>query len=531
MCRKHDPTGVAAVVRRLLLNLTPQQSAEYLLQRRQCRASFNAWCEYCGYVPAAHHLIINAELQRAATEPDVRVIINVPRGVGKSTYGSKLFPPWFLAQPVPPWLSDRLPGESQGRCILSASHSADLVKGFGRFGRNIIKRRGRVLGYQLKPDVMAADEWETTNGGLYKAVGVGAGVAGNRADLGLIDDFLGNEEDADSEVIRDRQWEWYMGDFLPMLRPGASIVILATPRHEDDLQGRLKKTEAGRWKVIKIPWIAKENDILGRAPGQRIWPEYVTDEMDRNARKSARIFSAQYQQEPTPEAGDVFQADWLIPYTPDQLPKNLRIYVGSDHAITKKEEGNRSVFMAHGLDSRGFLWVLPDCVYGQLSAKEQVMAICNMVERLKKEYGNCHWIAEKCHISDALGPFLTDEKDLRGLHFTMEEVVPKRDKRTRAAAISGLAQDGRVRYPTFAPWWHIMLRELLGFDNLGEDDFVDAHAHVGRKIDEMRIPGGPRPPVSEDMPPRFDLSNITMSWVEKQGAFEKELASQQSDDN
>lgn len=459
----------------------------------------------------------------------MRVIINVPRGVGKSTYGSKLYPAWFLSQALPPWLQDRLPGDSTGRCILAASHSADLVKSFGRFGRNLIKRRGRVLGYSLKPDVMAADEWETTNGGLYKAAGVGAGIAGTRADLGLIDDFLGNEEDADSEIIRDRQWEWFMGDFLPMLRPGASIVILATPRHEDDLQGRIKRTEGSKWKVIKIPWIAKDNDVLGRAPGERIWPEYVTDEMDRNARKSARIFSAQYQQEPTPESGDVFHEDWLIGYLPNDLPKDLQVYVGSDHAISKKEEGNNSVFMAHGYDANGFLWVLSDCVHGKLSSKEQVIAICNMVERLKKQYGNVHWIAEKCHISDGLLPFLNEEKKIRELLFTIEEYVPKKDKRTRAGNISALAQDGRVRYPHFATWWPDFRRELLGFDNLGEDDYVDAHAHVGNKIDTFRQPEAKLHERAPHIPPSLD--GITLSSIRKQGHFEDEVLQMQMSDN
>lgn len=512
------------------MDLTPQQSAQLAQDRLACRSSLKAWSRYVGYEPAAHHLLIIRELERAAREPDVKVIINVPRGVGKSTFGSRIFPPWYISQPLPPWLSDRTPGDSSGRSILACSHSAHLVTGFGRWCRNKIKMKGRVLGYQLRSDTQAADEWETTNGGLYFAAGVGAGIAGHRADLGLIDDFLGSEEDADSEVIRDRQWEWYMGDFLPCLRPGASQVILATPRHEDDLQGRIKKTEGHLWRIIKIPWIAKEADPLGRTPGQRIWPEYVTDEMDRAARKSARIFSAQYQQEPTPEDGDVFQEKWLTSYTPKQLPKNLRIYIGSDHAISKKEEANNSVFLPHGLCDDGFLWLLPDAIYGHLSSKEQVDAIFKLARLMKERYGNVHWTAEKCHISDALGPYITDKMKEDRFFFNIEEVHPAKDKRTRASSIAALAQAGMVRYPTFATWWPQMRRELLGFDNLGEDDFVDAHAHVGRKVDELIVPRRPKEKPLDDLtdlinrPFHFSVKNLRL-----QGAFEHKLVT--VDDN
>jgi hypothetical protein len=42
---------------------------------------------------------------------------------------------------------------------------------------------------------------------------VGTGIAGFRAKIGLIDDPIRSRQDADSELIRDRIWDWYINDF------------------------------------------------------------------------------------------------------------------------------------------------------------------------------------------------------------------------------------------------------------------------------------------------------------------------------
>lgn len=513
-----------------LMNLTPQEAAKFVLERKAVQSSLSAWSRHNGYVPASHHELLIQCLEKASSTPDGRYIFNLPPGTAKSTYSSQLYPPWYIAQPTPKWLSSKLPGDAQGRCILACSANDRLVNKFGRDCRNRIRLKGKVLGYTLKQETQASDEWETSNGGRYFAASVNAGIAGHRADLGLIDDYCASEADADSITKRETVWNWYLGDFLARLRPGAAIIIIATRRHEDDLAGRILATEGKKWTVIKLPWQAKDNDPLGRMPGERIWPEYTTDEMDQNARKKARIFSSQYQQEPTPEDGDVFQDDWLIGYTPSELPKRMRIYCGSDHAISKKEEANRSVFLPHGICENGFLWLLPDAIYGHLSAKEQVDGIFKLARAMKARYGNVHWTAEKCHISQALGPYILDKMRDEGFYFNIDEVTPSKDKRTRASSIAAMAQAGMVRYPHFAPWWPAMRRELLGFDNLGEDDFVDAHAHVGRKVDGLIIPKRPEAKPKDDIAKLINEPWIhTRKNMEAQQKFEERLT--RVDDN
>lgn len=42
----------------------------------------------------------------------------------------------------------------------------------------------------------------------------------------IIDDPLRSREDADSELNRNKQWEWFKGDLSPRLKPGARIVLI-----------------------------------------------------------------------------------------------------------------------------------------------------------------------------------------------------------------------------------------------------------------------------------------------------------------
>jgi hypothetical protein len=55
----------------------------------------------------------------------------------------------------------------------------------------------------------------------------------------VIDDPVRSREDADSQAVRDRTWDWYKTDLLTRLRPGGRVVLIQTRWHEDDLAGRI----------------------------------------------------------------------------------------------------------------------------------------------------------------------------------------------------------------------------------------------------------------------------------------------------
>ena len=84
---------------------------------------------------------------------------------------------------------------------------------------------------------------------------------------------------------------------------------------------------------------------------------------------------------------------------------------------------------------------------------------------------------------------MQDENTFAAIH----EVVPAKDKRTRAQSIAGRMSMGLVRFPKFAPWWEQAESELLAFDTGTHDDFVDALSHVGMGLDYVASSERPKP--------------------------------------
>lgn len=475
-------------------------AAALLLKRREALDDLNKWARINGFEPALHHKLINEKLQAVERGEIRKLMLFCPPGSAKSTYTSKLFPPWFLAR-------------RPSRSILSCSYSHILAEQFGRWGRNCVKQNANVLGYTLRQDSQAAGEWETTNGGKYLAAGVGSGIAGQRSDLGLIDDPIGSQEDADSKTVRDKQWDWYNNDFVPRLKPGGSIVLIMNRRNEDDLAGRLLEREGAEWAVVCLPMLAEDNDLLGRAEGERLWPEWFTSTMVEEARKNAQTFSALYQQHPTPEQGEYFKADWLIPYTPRDLPKNLRFYTASDHAVATAQVNDRTCLLSGGVDSEGVLWILPDIWWKRGSSDEVVAAMLDLCRRRRPIV----WWAEKGHITQSIGPFLRKRMIETNVYANIEEVTPKRDKPTRAQSIAGRMAQGQVRFPVFASWWADARHELLSFPHGKHDDFVDALAHLGNGL--ARMVGSERP--TPETPDDTNENVLTFGWLKKQEARRK----------
>jgi predicted phage terminase large subunit-like protein len=439
------------------------------MKRREVRRSLRSWCELCGYTPAAHHRLLIEKLERVAQGKCKRLAIFLPPGSAKSTYGSVLFPPWFLSQPAK--------DGHHGTAILTASHSKDLSEAFGRRARNLVDQHQLVLGYRLTDDSKAAGRWNTTNGGSFITFGVGTGISGRRCDLGLIDDPIGKKEDADSKLMRDKTWDWYNFDFKPRLHPDAAIVLIQTRWHEDDLAGRILATEGSEWEVIRIPFHAEDDDPLGRAEGEMLWPEWFKEDMYP---KDPRVAQCLYQNDPTPEQGNFFLAEWLVDYSSAlELPPNLRNYVGSDHAVSKREEADLSCFVPAGIDSLDDLWVLPDIFWKRCDSGEAVEAMIDMASRRKP----LAWFAEKGHITMSLGPFLTKRMQERSVYIPLFEQVSSKDKMTRAQSMRGRFRQKKVHLPKFVSCYATMRAEILSFPNGKHDDFVDALSEIGMGLE------------------------------------------------
>lgn len=364
-----------------------------------------------------------------------------------------------------------------------------------------------ILGFDVSPDNKAAGRWETTGGGEYYAAGVGGSVTGRRADLAIIDDPIRSREDADSETIREKQWDWYKFDLSTRLKPDAAVILIQTRWHEDDLAGRLMESERDKWRVVSLPMEAEGDDPLGRLPGEPLWPEWFNDEMRADAKRDARLWSALYQQRPAPEDGDYFKAEWFkpVPKLPD--PKTLRVYGGSDYAVTA-DGGDYTVHVVIGVDPEGRIYIL-DLWRKQASSDVWIEAFCDLV----KTHKPMGWAEEQGQIRAGIGPFLDRRQRERGAWVYREQFPTRGDKAVRAQSIRGRAALSSIYYQADAKWWPDLRSELLSFPAGKHDDQVDALGLVGQLLDRMLA--GERPhPTEKPKRDRYDRDDedVEINW-------------------
>ena len=462
-------------------SLSRSQAAALLLHRRTIRRSLQAWCtealEPFGHTPAHHHIAIIDRLE-AMTHGDIeRLIILAPPGSAKSTYVSQLFPAWFLAQ-------------SPQAAIITASHTAELADRFGRRVRNLVNEHAATLGYELSADNQAAGRWETTAGGEFYAIGVGGAVTGRRADLCVVDDPVKSRADADSPSIRESIWQWWQSDMMTRLKPAAKVVLIQTRWHEDDLAGRLLNDMAGggrAWEVLRLPMEAEQDDPLGRAPGELLWPQWYTDSMRVDAKRDSRTWSALYQQRPSPATGTYFERDWLRPANSIPRREDMRVYGGSDYAVTSND-GDWTVHVVVGVDPDSRLWLL-DLWRGQTASDGWIEAFCDLVHQWRP----IGWAEEQGQIKAGVGPYLDRRMRERSAFVARRAFPTRHDKSVRAQSIRGrMALDG-LHYLASAPWRAEFEIELMNFPAGKHDDQVDALGLVGQLLDIM-VPGqAPKP--------------------------------------
>jgi predicted phage terminase large subunit-like protein len=437
----------------------------------------------CGVEPASHHRLIINRLVRVSRGEFNRLAIFMPPGSAKSTYGSILFPAWYL-------------GQHPTHSILAASHTTELAEKWGRRVRNLLNERGPVLKLSVSEDNAAAGRWSVKQGGEYYSAGVGVGIAGFRADLAIIDDPVRSREDADSALVRERTWDWFKSDLSTRLKPGGRIVLIQTRWNEDDLAGRVleeMKKGGDRWEVLSLPAEAEEDDPLDRQPGEFLWDDsYGYGEFLRHEKRTqpARNWSALYQQRPATEGGDYFKAEWLRPYTIHPDPQTLAVYGGSDYAVTS-DGGDYTVHIVVGVDADSRVYLL-DLWRGQAASDRWIREWC----RLVREWKPLDWAEETGQISSGLGPFIEQEARRSRAYVNRQQFPTRADKQVRAQSIRGrMSMDG-LYVPTSAPWYADFRAELLSFPAGKHDDQVDALGLVGQLLDVMiegRLPPKPEP--------------------------------------
>lgn len=417
---------------------------------------------------------------RTDDRPEI-LLVEVPPRHGKSTLISEHTPAWFL-------------GTFPSRRVILASYEADFASTWGMKARDLLEEYGRQLyGVEVNQASKAAKRWDLAGrkGGMVTA-GVGGPITGKGAHLLIVDDPIKNAEQAMSEVIREKHWDWWLSTARTRLEPGAVVVILMTRWHEADLGGKLladAKDGGDPVHEIRLPALAGEDDPLGREPGEALWPERYTARYLEHTRKvmGGYWFGAMYQGSPVPDDGGVFSR------------KHFRYFaVEGEQAILRLPDGTTQQ------------WAASECrklTYIDLAASEKTSADYTvlaevwvtperqmLVRRITRDRipGPDQPDFIRSHYTgsikvEAIGYQTTLIQQLQRQGLPVEPVYPDKDKVTRASAAGALYRAGQVYHLAGAEWLGDFELELLAFAAGEHDDQVDAIAYAARDLADLQL--------------------------------------------
>ncbi len=423
--------------------------------------------------PNWHHRTIAGILEKVANYEEgwERIIINMPPRAGKTELANKLFPGWFMAKH--PYSK-----------FVAATYGDDLSAEIGRHSREYVKTelyKGLFnLGVSKSAD--SVRNWELSNHASFFATSVGGPLLGKGANCLSIDDPTKNRDDADSKLVQDSIWNWFTTTAYTRLERQNAIVLIMQRWSTADLAGRLIEADDS-WRIFSFPMIA-EKDEHYRKKGEILWKDRWTEKQIDTMRKllSERDWQALYQQRPVPEGGAMFESKNFCYYDPADLANiTFSLIIQSyDTAVSKRDKSAYSCCTTWGLrhhDSipTGSGFYLLDVWRKRVSFPELRTAAPEIYKT---------WNPDIIYIEELqTGKPLIDELKLvlpvrivgikpRGIRGGNEFEMSAKEK--RALACSSFFENGRVFFPSEAPWLPKFLSELKDFPHTRFCDQVDS---------------------------------------------------------
>jgi predicted phage terminase large subunit-like protein len=459
--------------------VSPWEAAEQLILRRKAREGLLAFTAHTHprWITGNHHEQICDHLDALERGVIDKLIVNAPPRHSKTELASRRFPAYYLSKHP----------EHQ---IIISSYSDDLAQDISRDVRTILKDEyyqelcggEEFPGAELDPETTAGGRWQTTKGGIVVASGMGAGITGRGADVLIIDDPHKDREDADSQRMRERVWNWYHGVATTRLMPGGRVLLMQTRWHEDDLTGRLLETEPDKWTILNLPAVNESEEAL--------WPErypyeVLSDRKDSLARAGRlREWNAQYQQAPTAEEGIFIKREWFKERYTDP-PGLVHKYIASDLAVTDKKKSRFADFTVHivgGLAQDGKVYIL-DAWRRRCEPDEWIDSLLSLV----KTHKPMHWAAEAGVIRRATEGIIERRAREEKTYFDMKWMSSIADKASRGTQFKAWSSMGRIIFPK-TPWAEEIIEICVGFPTVRWDDAFDAMSTLCLSLDEAVAP-------------------------------------------
>lgn len=306
-------------------------------------------------------------------------------------------------------------------------------------------------------------DWRLPNESSCIFTGIDGGLTGNPIDgILIIDDPHKDRAAAESSREREHVIDWYNSVAVTRMHPGASIVLVSTRWHPDDLYGTL--AAMGGWEQICLPAINDE--------GAPLWPERRSLEFLNGQRDTVGEYewASMWQGVPRTRGNAVFRD---VHYY-DSIPEGYRVGGGVDVAYTDKTSSDycAAVMMASVVRGGGkpVYYVL-----NVIREHSSPPAFAARLRTLAAAYPGSWFLWYTSTTEKGLADLLREGD---GKRVPIMAQIAKADKFVRAQPFAAAWNDGRVLLPRDAPWLSTFVGEVCSFTGTGDrhDDQVDAAA-------------------------------------------------------
>ena len=450
-----------------------------------------------------------------------RLIVSMPPRHGKS----KLITQGFTGF----WAGHRPDSE-----IMIASYGDRLTCKSSRKTKGDLIRCGSEVFGVTALERASATQWTPQKDGLptlgsFLATSAGGTCTGEGADLLVIDDLLKGTAECRSKALRDQAWEFLMDEAMTRLSPGAPVIVVGTRWHPDDPIGRLlaavraggnEDLDAEPWHYVSLPAIAeRDDDAIGRKVGEALWPSrFPVKALQRiqHDGRDARSWAALYQCRPVALGGEFFKQKWLRYWKLNgpnavlqggrSLPlTSLYTFITCDLAVSTRDKSDFSVIAVWGMDreEKSELLLL-EIIRDRMEGPQMLPLIQAAVTRWGAVGA---WIEKTVYHTHLI-------QQARAAGMLIGELVPDKDKKTRAVPATMAMQGGQIYLRGGAPWLTEFEDELLSFPEQGtHDDMVDCLSYAVQLFQDFGASEDEEEFVEPDPDDEWWLGDREEDWI------------------
>ena len=303
---------------------------------------------------------------------------------------------------------------------------------------------------------------------------------GTRPDL-VIGDDLENDEIVMNPDRREKFRSWVLKALLPCGSDDCLFRLVGTVLHFDSFLERTLNDP--NWVSRRFRAHADYDDF-----SSLLWADKFPEERLRAVRKMyegqgiPEGYSQEYLNNPIATLSSIFRESDFLPITDEDRKKRKTMYVVADLAISREQRADKTIFCIFGVDPDGYIHVM-ECISGKFDALE----ITNHIFDIQKTWKPELFGIEKEKISQALGPYWSQEMRKRGIYpnFPDPPLVPSKRKEERATPIVARMRSGSVLFDMEADWFGTLKEQLLRFPRGLHDDYVDVMAWIGLLLDRL----------------------------------------------